>query len=982
MSNDIGARIGLDGSAQFRQELKLITQQSKELDSEMKRLTSSFDGNDKSQEALIAQSELLGRQIETQKRKIDLLTSEYDKQNTELGRLAAKLQEAVAAYGANSKEADSALKAYQKQSETVSKLKTNINNATTALNKMEKQQSDLSSELNDSRSAYDKLNDAVSDNQDELNRLKKAYSDLVLEQKESTDEAEDLKQEINRLSTELSQNRTALKNAADAADELDNSLDDVEDSAADASGGISSFGDILSGNVIADGISDIISGIKDLHDSSIEYRTIMASLETSSERAGYSARQTEEAYDKLIGVLGDTQTAATTTANLQAIGASQEDLQKIIDGAIGAWATYGDSIPIDSLAESINETISARKVTGSFADVLNWGKVSEDEFNEMLLKTNDSTEAQNLVLRQLSKQGLVEAGQAWQEANQSLMEYNQSQDDLDSALADLSETLEPALTVATRFATEFIRVNTHTTYLDKALTDVCTRYDELSEKQKQQVQNLVEEQGYQWGTTEALKAQAQAIADVTGESNALAEAQTNNNAVSEQTNIKLGEQLTAFQNLDTGMQQSVINITTAMTSMRDSVTSAVQSQMDIFAQFQQASAVETETILSNMQSQVDGFNAWGQNLADLANSTKTTTDGMQVTINKGLLQHLANMGPEGAGYVAAFNSMTGDELAKANSLWEQSVDIQEMTTGWGEELITGVGTIAAGGEQAFNELSSRLKFSSETAGVNTGQGFIEGVQSIVSQAADSTKTLGDESIEALRTALGTHSPSWKTRDMGKDVDQGLINGLKGQQSQIKTQSQQIAKSVTDTMSQTIKSGQNSVISAVRSMSTQIKSITSSNLSYSAFYNIGANVSNGMAAGIRAGSSAAISAAANMASNALAAAKSRLRIHSPSKEFENIGIMSDEGFALGLENGEAINQMQKMINAMIAQAQLLAQMQMNTSPIESVIKSMPTGGNTEIQIVVNAAKGQNEEQIANMVMYKLQHSVNQKKAVWK
>ena len=978
--NDIGARIGLDGAADFRRELKLITQQSKELDSEMKALTSSFDANDRSQAALKAQSEVLGRQIDTQKKKIDLLSSQYGKANTELGRLAAELQDATQAYGANSKEADNALKAYQKQSETVSKLKTNLNNATTALNKMEKQQSDLSSELNDSRSAYDKLNDAVSDNQNELNRLKRAYSDLVLEQKESTDEAEDLKHEINRLSTELSQNRSALKQAADAADELDRSLDDVDDSASNASSGISSFGDIVSGNVIADGISDIISGIKDLHDSSIEYRTIMASLETSSERAGYSARQTEEAYDKLIGVLGDTQTAATTTANLQAIGYAQEDLQDIIDGTIGAWASYGDSIPIDSLAESINETISAREVTGTFADVLNWAKVSEDDFNEMLLETNDSTEAQNLVLKQLSKQGLVEAGEAWQEANQSLMEYNQSQDDLDAALADLSETLEPALTAATQFATEFIKVNTHTTELDKALTDVCTRYDELSEKQKQQVQNLVEEQGYQWGTTEAFKVQAQAIADVTGESNALAEAQTNNNAVSEQTNIKLGEQLVAFQNLDEGTQQSVINITTAMTNMRDSVTSAVQSQMDIFAEFQQASAVETETILSNMQSQVDGFNNWGQNLADLANSTKTTTDGMQVTINKGLLQHLANMGPEGAGYVEAFKNMTGDELAQANSLWEQSVDIQGMTTDWGEELMTGVGTIAAGGQEAFAQLSSDLNFSANKAGVYTGQGFIEGVESIVSQAADSTEALGDDSIEALRTALGTHSPSWKTRDMGKDVDQGLINGLKGQQSQIKTQSQNLGKSVTDSMSQAIKSGQSKVTSAVRSMATQIKSISSSTLSYSAFYSIGVNVSNGMAAGIRAGSSAAISAAASMASNALAAAKSRLDIHSPSKEFENIGIMSDEGFAEGLENGEAIKQMQKMINAMIAQAQLLAAMQLNTSPIE-IVKSMANGGNTEIQIVVNAAQGQSEEQIANIVMYKIQHAVNQKKAVW-
>ena len=47
----------------------------------------------------------------------------------------------------------------------------------------------------------------------------------------------------------------------------------------------------------------------------------------------------------------------------------------MIDGTIGAWATYGDSIPIDSLAEAVNETIRTSKVTGTFADVLNWAPV-------------------------------------------------------------------------------------------------------------------------------------------------------------------------------------------------------------------------------------------------------------------------------------------------------------------------------------------------------------------------------------------------------------------------------------------------------------------------------------------------------------------------------------------------------------------------------------------------------------------------------
>ena len=97
--------------------------------------------------------------------------------------------------------------------------------------------------------------------------------------------------------------------------------------------------------------------MKDIADESREYMKIMGSLEISSQAAGYTAEQTASSYKTLYGVLGDDQTAATTTANLQALGLSQSQLDQIINGTIGAWATYGDSIPIDSLSEAINETV-------------------------------------------------------------------------------------------------------------------------------------------------------------------------------------------------------------------------------------------------------------------------------------------------------------------------------------------------------------------------------------------------------------------------------------------------------------------------------------------------------------------------------------------------------------------------------------------------------------------------------------------------
>lgn len=199
----------------------------------------------------------------------------------------------------------------------------------------------------------------------------------------------------------------------------------------------------LAVGAIAGGIQQLTGAMFDLVDSTQEYRTIMASLEQSSTAAGYTAEQTAQTYERLQSVLGDTQTAATATANLQAIGLSQQDLMTITDAAIGAWAQYGDSIPIDGLAESINETIQAGQVTGTFADVLNWAGTNEDEFNAKLAAANSTSERANIVMQKLAQQGLAESGAAWIENNKDITETNASTDKMDKALARLGETLAP-----------------------------------------------------------------------------------------------------------------------------------------------------------------------------------------------------------------------------------------------------------------------------------------------------------------------------------------------------------------------------------------------------------------------------------------------------------------------------------------------------------------------------------------------------------
>lgn len=292
---------------------------------------------------------------------------------------------------------------------------------------------------------------------------------------ENSKKTDEYKQSLNRAKAELANfdrelqdNERYLDEARKSANGCAESIDEYGKAVKEASDddplseikklteGFSNLKNMLTGGAIVGGIKAVGNAILGVVEDTAEYRKIMGTLEISSERAGYSAQQTADIYRTLQGVLGDTQTAATTTANLQAIGLSQEDLITVTNAAIGAWATYGDSIPIDGLSESINETIQAGKVTGTFADVLNWAGASEDDFNVKLEAANDTTERANIVLQELKSQGLDQAGKAWQDANEDVVALNEATERWDGAMAQLGETLTPAATAIKNFGADAI----------------------------------------------------------------------------------------------------------------------------------------------------------------------------------------------------------------------------------------------------------------------------------------------------------------------------------------------------------------------------------------------------------------------------------------------------------------------------------------------------------------------------------------------
>lgn len=403
---DIGPKISIKGESEFNQSISKINQNLKEYGSELKAVSSEFDAQADSMESLTAKNKVLKKQYDEQSDKMKLLSDQIKKQTDYLEAQAKEIQQLTNEYGENSSQVQKAEKAYANTESTISKLKTAFNETTAYANKL----------------SYE-----ISDNDAKLDELSKGAGEASTQIEKIGDSSQKTGDKLNKTKSEIEDFKESF-NLHEAAEQ------------------VSEFA------------SGMVESIKGAVEESKEYLKIMGSLEVSSSHLNYTAEETKQTYKQLIGVLGDTQSAATTTANLQAIGLEQSQLTQITKGAIGAWARYGDSIPIDGLAESINETIKTSTVTGNFADMLNWAGTSEDEFNEKLEQCSDNSERAQLVLDEMANQGLMKSADAWNENNKALVESNKAQDDYNEAMGDFSKAVMPVFTEFTKALTTIIQI--------------------------------------------------------------------------------------------------------------------------------------------------------------------------------------------------------------------------------------------------------------------------------------------------------------------------------------------------------------------------------------------------------------------------------------------------------------------------------------------------------------------------------------------
>lgn len=425
MADDFGLRIGVEGEKEFKKALAEINQSFKVLGSEMKLVSSQFDKNDNSVQALSARNTVLNKEIDAQRQKVETLRS--------------ALQNAAESFGENDRRTQN----WQIQ----------LNNAEAALNGMERELSQneqaieaLNNQEEQTVDATERLTQEISRQEEELAGLKRAYSNAVLEYGKGSSEARELEGRIADLSGELEENRDTLREASDSTEDFGDAMEDASDGAGKLGSGLSAA-TVAVGNLISSGIQAALNGIKELgsaiwnlDEATEEYRVAQGKLTTAFEAAGYSGEAAQESYTEFYKILGDTDTATEASQLLAQLAENEQDITKWTNIAAGVCGTFGDALPIEGLIESANETAKVGQVTGSLADALNWVGISEDEFNEKLAACSGESERNRLIMETLSGT-YDEASQAFYRNNEALVASREGQARMDETLAGLGETI-------------------------------------------------------------------------------------------------------------------------------------------------------------------------------------------------------------------------------------------------------------------------------------------------------------------------------------------------------------------------------------------------------------------------------------------------------------------------------------------------------------------------------------------------------------
>lgn len=408
----LGGTIKLQGESEYRRALSQITQNLREVSSEMKVVTSTYDKNDTSTEALTAKSDVLNKRLEEQKSKLKLVSDQYKQYQDAVKQSAAEHAQ----------------------------LGEKLENAKEKLASIEAQCGKNSKEYEEQKKAVDDLQKQYDESTKAQDNNKKSLSQLAVQ--------------MNNAQADVNKTTKEIDNLGKESDDSAKQVDDLSKKMGDADGASKKLNDgftVLKGtmaNLASQAISKVVDGFKGLVGGAVDYQKSMEYYTTSFTVMTGSADKASETVKKLADIGAttpfDMPQLADATSLLMNFGFSADDAvdSMMMLGDI----SQGNADKLNTIARAYGKMNSAQKVSLESINMM-----IDAGFNPLQEISEKTGESMQSLYDRVSK-GKMSVDEITESMKRSTSEggkYFQSMDaqsqTLDGRLSTLSDTVNSKL---------------------------------------------------------------------------------------------------------------------------------------------------------------------------------------------------------------------------------------------------------------------------------------------------------------------------------------------------------------------------------------------------------------------------------------------------------------------------------------------------------------------------------------------------------
>lgn len=186
-----------------------------------------------------------------------------------------------------------------------------------------------------------------------------------------------------------------------------------------------------------------VSFLMNASEETREFSKSIAILEQNAKNAGASINSTVDDLRELTAITGETDSAVEGLSNLLQAGFTNNKLTEAVNLLSGAVVKFPDTLKIESLADSLQETLATGSAVGQYSELLERLGENLDEFNEGLDDCTNQAEKQDYALSVLARNGLGYVADQYAEANKELLDYERAQFKYNETLAGLGDAMRP-----------------------------------------------------------------------------------------------------------------------------------------------------------------------------------------------------------------------------------------------------------------------------------------------------------------------------------------------------------------------------------------------------------------------------------------------------------------------------------------------------------------------------------------------------------